>query len=192
VMDSAAQTVFLRRPGMRLDLGAIAKGYAADEIAQILANHKVKAAIIDLGGNILAFGAKKDKSPWRIGIQDPESERGEYLGIVTGPQMTVVTSGVYERFFIENGTRYHHILSTRTGWPVDNGLLSVSIVSKRSIDADALSTSLFILGMEKGLALLKNFADTYAIFIDKDHKVYLSPGAEKIFTLISKTYRLAG
>lgn len=191
VMDSSAQTVFLKKPGMRLDLGAIAKGYAADEIAQILSAHKVKAGIVDLGGNILAFGTKKDKSLWRIGIQDPESERGEYLGIVTGSQMTVVTSGVYERYFIENGTRYHHILSTRTGWPADNGLISVSIVAKKSIDADALSTSLFILGVEKGLALLRNFPDTYAIFIDRDHKVYLSPGAGKIFKLISKEYRLS-
>jgi thiamine biosynthesis lipoprotein len=176
---------------MRLDLGAIAKGYAADEIEQILLNHKVKAAVIDLGGNIFVFGSKKDKSPWRVGIQNPESERGEYLGIVTGGQMTVVTSGVYERYFIENGKRYHHILSTQTGFPVDNGLLSVSIVSKSSIDADALSTSLFILGIEKGMEFLKRFPDTYAIFIDKDKKVYLSVGAGKVFTLQDTTYRLA-
>lgn len=191
VLDTTTRTVFLKKSGMRLDLGAIAKGYAADEIEKILMNHKVKAAVIDLGGNIFVFGSKKDKSPWRVGIQNPESERGEYLGIVTGGQMTVVTSGVYERYFIENGKRYHHILSTQTGFPVDNGLVSVSIVSKSSIDADALSTSLFILGIEKGMEFLKQFPDTYAVFIDKDKKVYLSVGAGKVFTLQDNTYRLA-
>ncbi len=191
VMDAATRKVFLKKPGMRLDLGAIAKGYAADEVAKILIAHKVKAAVVDLGGNVLVFGSKKDKSPWRVGIQNPESARGEYLGIATGAQMTVVTSGVYERYFIQDGKRYHHILSTETGWPVDNGLVSVSIISKSSIDADALSTSLFILGIEKGMALLKNFPDTYAVFIDKDKKVYLSPGASKVFTLQDKNYHLA-
>jgi len=105
--------------------------------------------------------------------------------------MTVVTSGVYERYFIENGKRYHHIMSTQTGFPVDNDLISVSIVSKSSIDADALSTVLFVLGIEKGMEFLKQFPDTYAIFIDKDHNVYLSPGAGKVFTLQDKSYRYA-
>jgi len=191
VLDTTTRTVFLKKPGMALDLGAIAKGYAADEIEKILLNHKVKAAVIDLGGNVFVFGSKKDKSSWRIGIQNPESERGEYLGIVSGGQMTVVTSGVYERYFIENGKRYHHIMSTQTGFPVDNDLISVSIVSKSSIDADALSTVLFVLGIEKGMEFLKQFPDTYAIFIDKDHNVYLSPGAGKVFTLQDKSYRYA-
>ena len=191
VLDTTTRTVFLKKPGMALDLGAIAKGYAADEIEKILLNHKVKAAVIDLGGNVFVFGSKKDKSPWRIGIQNPESERGEYLGIVTGGQMTVVTSGVYERYFIENGKWYHHIMSTQTGFPVDNDLISVSIVSKSSIDADALSTALFVFGIEKGMEFLKQFPDTYAIFIDKDHNVYLSPGAGKVFTLQDKNYRYA-
>lgn len=191
VLDATTRTVFLKKPGMALDLGAIAKGYAADEIEKILLNHKVKAAVIDLGGNVFVFGSKKDKSPWRIGIQNPESERGEYLGIVSGGQMTVVTSGVYERYFIENGKRYHHIMSTQTGFPVDNDLISVSIVSKSSIDADALSTVLFVLGIEKGMEFLKQFPDTYAIFIDKDHNVYLSPGAGKVFNLQDKSYRYA-
>lgn len=191
VLDANAQTVFLKRSGMRLDLGAIAKGYSADEIEKILVAHRVKAAIIDLGGNIFVYGSKKDKSPWRVGIQNPESTRGEYLGIVTGAQMTVVTSGVYERYFFENGKRYHHILSTQTGFPVDNGLVSVTIVSKSSIDADALSTSLFILGIDKGIEFLKQFSGTYAVFIDKDHKVYLSPGAGKVFSLQAEDYHLA-
>ncbi|OQB97032.1 MAG: Thiamine biosynthesis lipoprotein ApbE precursor [Spirochaetes bacterium ADurb.Bin110] len=190
VLDASTNKVFLRKQGMRLDLGAIAKGYAADEVEKILQLARVKAAAIDLGGNVLVYGTKKDKTSWRVGIQNPESERGDYLGIVEGPQMTVVTSGVYERYFIENGKWYHHIMDTKTGFPVDNGLMSVSIVSKSSIDADALSTSLFALGIEQGMELLKRFPDAYAIFIDKEKKVYLSPGAEKVFTLIDKSYTL--
>lgn len=191
VLDDARRTVFLKRPGMRIDLGAIAKGYAADELEKIMLADKVKAAIIDLGGNIFVYGSKRDKSPWRVGIQNPESTRGEYLGIVTGAQMTVVTSGIYERFFFENGKRYHHILSTQTGFPVDNGLESVSIISKSSIDADALSTSLFILGIQRGMEFIQQFPDTYAVFIDRDKRVYLSPGAGKVFTLMDKAYTLA-
>jgi len=191
VLDATTRKVFLKKPGMALDLGAIAKGYAADEIEKILLNHKVKAAVIDLGGNIFVFGSKKDKSPWRVGIQNPDSTRGEFLGIVAGGQMTVVTSGVYERYFIENAKRYHHILDPKTGFPVDNGLVSVSVVSKSSIDADALSTSLFVLGIEKGMEFLRQFPDTYAVFIDKDNRVYLSPGAGKVFTLQDKNYQLA-
>jgi len=191
VMDEKAHTVFLKRAGMRIDLGAIAKGYAADELEKIMLEDKVKAAIIDLGGNIFVYGSKHDKSPWRVGIQNPDSPRGDYLAIVTGAQMTVVTSGIYERFFFENGKRYHHILSTQTGFPVDNGLVSVSIISKSSIDADGLSTTLFILGIQKGIEFLRQFPDTYAVFIDSQKKVYLSPGASKVFTLLDKTYTLA-
>lgn len=191
VLDENSHRVFLKKPGMRIDLGAIAKGYAADELEKIMDADKVKAAIIDLGGNIFVYGSKHDKSPWRVGIQNPDSPRGDYLGIVTGAQMTVVTSGIYERFFFENGKRYHHILNTQTGFPVDNGLVSVSIVSKSSIDADALSTSLFILGIQKGMEFLRQFPDTYAVFIDKDKKVYLSQGASKVFTLLDKDYTLA-
>jgi len=190
VLDASANKVFLKEEGMSLDLGAIAKGYAADEIEKILRLAKVKAAVIDLGGNIFVYGTKKDKTLWRVGIQNPESERGDYLGIVEGPQMTIVTSGIYERCFIENGKRYHHILDTKTGFPVDNGLVSVSIIGQSSIDADVLSTSLIALGIEKGLELLKRFPNTYAIFIDKDKMVYLSPGAEKVFTLLDKNYTL--
>ena len=190
VLDASTNKVLLKKQGMRLDLGAIAKGYAADEVEKILTRAKVKAAVIDLGGNVFVYGTKKDKTPWRVGIQNPESERGDYLGIVEGPQMTVVTSGIYERYFIENGKRYHHIMDTKTGFPVDNGLLSVSIIGQSSIDADALSTSLFALGIEKGMELLKQFPYTYAIFIDKYKKIYLSPGAEKVFTLLDKGYSL--
>jgi len=183
--------VRLKSPGMRLDLGAIAKGYSADEVASICERHRVKAAVVDLGGNVLVYGAKKDGSPWRVGVQDPKSDRGEYLGLVTGKNMTVVTSGIYERFFIENGVRYHHILDTKTGYPATNGLVSVSIVAERSIDADGLSTSVFALGLENGMKLVKSLPGVNAIFVDDKNRVFLSPGANKIFSLTNKDYTLS-
>ncbi|MFA6366548.1 MAG: FAD:protein FMN transferase, partial [Candidatus Hydrogenedentales bacterium] len=153
--------------------------------------HKVKAAVVDLGGNVLVYGKKKDGSAWRVGVQDPRSDRGDYLGLVTGKAMTVVTSGIYERFFIEDGKRYHHILNPKTGFPVDNGLVSVSIITEKSIDADALSTSVFALGLEKGMALVNSLPGVHAIFIDDKNKVYLSPGTNKIFSLSNSAYTLS-
>lgn len=190
-LDHINLTVRLKSPGMRLDLGAIAKGYSADEVASICERHRVKAAVVDLGGNVLVYGAKKDGSPWRVGVQDPKSDRGEYLGLVTGKSMTVVTSGIYERFFIENGVRYHHILDTKTGYPVSNSLVSVSIIAERSIDADGLSTSVFALGLENGMKLVKSLPGVNAIFVDDKNRVFLSPGANKIFSLTNKDYTLS-
>jgi thiamine biosynthesis lipoprotein len=190
-LDETKKTVFLQRQGMSLDLGAIAKGYAADEIVKIMASHRVKAAVVDLGGNVLVYGQKKDGSPWRIGVQDPASDRGDYLGLVSGKAMTVVTSGIYERFFSENGVRYHHILDTTTGYPADKGLVSVTIIATSSIDADALSTSVFALGLEKGMELVKSLPEIRAIFIDDKNSVYLSPGTESIFSLTNNNYQLA-
>ncbi len=190
-LDAEAKTVRLASPGMRLDLGAIAKGYAADECDRILHAHKVKAAIVDLGGNVLVFGKKKDGNPWKIGVQNPDKERNSYIGLVTGFDITVVTSGIYERFFIQDGKRYHHILDTKTGFPVDNGLKSVTIMTNSSIDADGLSTSVFALGKDRGLELVKSMKGAEAVIIDSADRVWLSPGASKLFKLTDKTYTLA-
>ncbi|TXT44615.1 MAG: thiamine biosynthesis lipoprotein [Spirochaetes bacterium] len=190
-INPTALTVRLPLPGMKLDLGAIAKGYAADEIARILEKHRVRAAVVDLGGNVLVFGKKKDGSPWRVGVQDPSSDRGEYIGLVAGEAMTVVTSGIYERFFIEDGVRYHHLLDPKTGFPAKNNLVSVTIIASSSIDADALSTSAFILGLEKGMKLVEGIPDVGAVFIDLEKRVYLSSRAKKIFTLTNKGYTMA-
>jgi thiamine biosynthesis lipoprotein len=190
VLDREQGSVFLKRPGMALDLGAIAKGYAADEAAAIIGRAGIKRAIIDLGGNILVYGLKKDKSPWKIGIQDPSGIRGSYIGFLRVQDKTVVTSGVYERYFEVEGRRYHHILSTQTGYPVQNGLLSVSIVTGRSIDADALSTAVFTMGYEKGKALLESLADTQGIFIFEDRGIRIC--GEIDFTLSNDNYRIIG
>lgn len=191
VLDERASTVFLPKVGMRLDLGAIAKGYAADETARILAERKVRAAVVDLGGNVLVFGKKADGSLWRVGVQNPFNDRGDYLGIMNMPAGTVVTSGVYERFFEQDGKRYHHILDTRTGRPVESGLVSVTVVAPSSIDADALSTTLFVLGRARGLALVKTLPGVEAVFVDEGRRLYLSPGASKAFNLTDKGFTFA-
>jgi len=176
-LDKEQRSVFLRRPGMALDLGAIAKGYAADEAAVIIRKAGLKQAIIDLGGNILVYGEKKDKSPWRVSVQDPLEDRGRSLGVITGPEATMVTSGVYERFFEADGQQYHHIFSPFNGYPADTGLLSVTIISKNSIDADALSTAVFVLGYEKGRALIEPLEGTEAVFVFNDQSVRKTEGA---------------
>jgi thiamine biosynthesis lipoprotein len=192
VIDRKEGTVFLRRGGMALDLGAIAKGYAADEAARIAAEGGIRRGVLDLGGNILVIGSRKGNRPWRIGIQDPEEGRGVYLGVLLVRGRSVVTSGVYERFFEEDGRRYHHILSTADGYPVRNGLLSVTIVAARSVDADALSTAVFALGYEKGRRLVESTPDTEAIFVFEDMSVRLTAGLGGNFTLTGEKYRLEG
>jgi thiamine biosynthesis lipoprotein len=190
VIDETASTVFLRQPGMGLDLGAIAKGYAADEAARIVRAAGIKRALIDLGGNILVYGTKRDRSPWRVGIQNPLEGRGAYFGIAEVKNKTLVTSGVYERFFESDGKRYHHILSTRDGYPVDQGLLSVTVIGHSSIDADALSTSLFALGYERGSILLESLDNTEAIFVFSDLSVRGTSGAFEHFTLADEDFKI--
>ena len=151
-------SVMLSQRGMSLDLGGIVKGYAADELVKILQKRNVKRAIIDLGGNVFVYGKKKDGSLWRVGVKDPEFPEGTPALIMHLTNSTVVTSGVYERFFVEDGAWYHHILDTKTGYPASTGLLSTTIICESSMAADALSTSVFALGKERGMELLKKIA----------------------------------
>jgi len=170
-LNSERSSVFLKQAGMSLDLGAIAKGYAADEAAAIIRKAGLKRAIIDLGGNIVTYGEKQDKTPWKVGLQTPLEDRGAYFGIISGPEQSTVTSGVYEKFFEVDGKRYHHIFSPFDGYPVQNSLLAVTIIAKCSIDADALSTAVFVLGYEKGRDLIESLEGTEAVFIFEDLSV---------------------
>ncbi|MDR2485781.1 MAG: FAD:protein FMN transferase [Treponema sp.] len=195
LIDRQSGTVFLRRPGMALDLGGIAKGYAADEAVRIIAKARIPGAIIDLGGNVFAYGKKegprgKAAEPWRIGLQNPLGDRGTYIGILEIENKSIVTSGVYERYAEINGRQYHHILSAEDGYPVDNGLLSVTIVADWSIDADALSTAAFALGYEKGRALIESMDNTGGVFVFADRSIRLTGGAEAVFTLKDTSYRI--
>jgi len=184
-IDEKAGTVFLHKQGMLMDLGAIAKGYAADEVGRILMENRVKAAVVDLGGNIKVVGKKPDGTGWRVGIQNPFDDRGDYLGIATlEGGSTVVTSGIYERYFFgDDGTRYHHLFDTKTGYPVRNGLVSVTIITDSSIDADGLSTTAFSLGLTAGMALIESLDGVEAVFIDEERRLYMSSGATSIFEL---------
>ncbi|MDR2535860.1 MAG: FAD:protein FMN transferase [Treponema sp.] len=188
VIDKEAGTAFLRRSNMMLDLGAIAKGYAADEAAKILSKAGVPGGIIDLGGNIVAYKNKKESNGeytgfWRIGLQNPLEDRGTYIGILEVQHKSIVTSGIYERYAEINGTRYHHILSTANGYPVDNDLLSVTIIADASMDADALSTAVFALGYEKGRTLIESLDRVEGVFVFADKGIRLTQGAKSMFRL---------
>lgn len=167
-------------PDTQLDLGAIAKGYIADKLKAYLTEQGVKSAIINLGGNILCIGNKPDATPFKIGVQKPFEDRNETIATMNITDMSVVSSGVYERNFIIDGVNYHHILNPKTGYPYDNGLVSVTIISKLSVDGDGLSTTCFALGLEEGLKLINSTPDTYAIFITDDYKIHYSNGAEAL------------
>ncbi|CAH0122478.1 FAD:protein FMN transferase [Paenibacillus sp. CECT 9249] len=189
--DETNRTVKLAQSGMSIDLGGIGKGYAADRIAERLLEMGFKSAIIDLGGNIMAVGTKPGGELWNIGIQAPDEMRGNPIGQIRVDNQTIVTSGVYERYFMENGQRYHHILDTKTGYPVRNELISVTIVADRSADADALSTAAFALGLEEGLQLTQSLDRVEALFVTAERKVYMTDGLIKSFRLTDETYELA-
>ncbi len=191
-LDAGRGTAYLRRKGMALDLGSTTKGFAADEVARLIREAGVKKAVIDLGGNVLVEGSRPDGKPWRIGLQDPfTSDRGAYLGVASLTSRTMVTSGVYERFFIgADGKRYHHILDTATGYPVDNGLMSVTVITPRSYDADGFTTTIFALGRERGMALAKA-RGVDAILVDAAKKVYMSPGVSAYFEITDPSFSFA-
>jgi thiamine biosynthesis lipoprotein len=182
VLDELKHTAYLKKAGQAVDLGGIAKGYAADEVKRLLMEGGVKSALINLGGNIMTIGGRTDGGPWQIGVQNPASVRGEYLGTLAITDRTVVTSGSNEQLFIKDGRRYHHILDPRTGAPSQSGLQSVTVIGKSSVEADALTTAIFVLGMEKGMELLeKHKAD--AVFATNDYRVYLTRGLVNQFVM---------
>ncbi|MGE4467953.1 FAD:protein FMN transferase [Sphaerochaeta sp.] len=193
ILEPETREVYLPVEGMALDLGGIAKGYAADEVKQILLDHGVDKAIVNLGGNVLTLGRKVDGSLWRIGIQDPDDGRGAYVMIVELDDTSLVTSGPYERFLELEGEIYHHILDTTTGFPVESDFTSVSIITQSSFLADALSTSVYALGYEKGMDLINSLDGVQAVFLTDDKEVVLSEKAsdgELRYFLTDETYRI--
>lgn len=169
--------IYFDSPETSIDLGAIAKGYIADRVKEYLVDNGVKSAIIDLGGNVLCIGSRMDGTPFRIGLQMPFKDRSETIAVLMIRDRSVVTSGVYERCFTEDGINYHHLLNPKTGYPYQNGLLSVTIVSKESVDGDGLSTTCFSMGLEKGLELINSMEGVYGYFITDDYQVHYSQGA---------------
>ncbi|MBO7613077.1 MAG: FAD:protein FMN transferase [Treponema sp.] len=166
-----SKRIFLLQKGMALDLGGIAKGYAADEMARILGEHNVRQAIVNLGGNVYAYGSKKDGSKWKVAVKNPQHPASDpALAICFNQNNSVVTSGAYERYFEKNGRRYHHIINPKIGYPEENNVGSVTIVSRSSIEADALSTAAYILGPNEYFKRER----TAALFILEDSSVKAS------------------
>ncbi len=192
VLDSDTMSAFLPEKELAVDLGGIAKGYIADRVKDFLVSSGAGGGIIDLGGNILVFGKKPDGSDFKIGLQSPFEGRGSTIGTVTLSEGSVVTSGIYERFFEQDGKRYHHIFDTRTGFPVDNSLAGVSVITRESAAGDALSTAVFALGLERGLALVEKTEGVEAVFITKDKEVYISSGLKDSFTLTDRNFTMRG
>lgn len=189
-LNEAESTAYLPVAGMGVDLGAIAKGFAADESRRIMEEHGVKSALISVGGNIYAMGEKPDNTPWRIGIQDPLDSRNRVMATLDVKDETLVTSGGYERYLDAGGVRYHHILDPSTGYPAETDLLSVTIVSKSSIDADALSTSLFLMGRDAALEYAQRDGGFEAVLIDDDLGVYCTCGIQNRLTIVNSNYTL--
>lgn len=171
-INIAGNTINLTTPGMMLDLGGIAKGYAADAMKKYLNEHGVHEGFVNLGGNVLTLGEKSDGSSYRIGIREPFGTDGSIITSVEVSDKSIVTSGRYERYFEKDGKIYHHILNPDTGYPYDNDLNSVTILSDSSMEGDALSTICFSLGMEKGMAFISSLPDVEAIFIDTDNQIH--------------------
>lgn len=179
--------------GTTLNLGAEGKGIGCDRVMEFLRTQPdVSSALINLGGSsVMTYGYKPDGNPWRIAITDPRDNRGDYLGVVSlGADEYLSTSGDYEKFFMENDVRYHHIMDPKTGAPSRSGLMSVTIVCDRGICADALSTACFVLGREKGMELAALYGAD-ALLVDEEFQVYVSEGMEERFTLMKDGYRMA-
>lgn len=162
--------------GMSIDLGAIAKGYIADKLKEYLLSQGVDSALIYLGGNVLCVGSKPEAAPFTVGIEKPFDINGNATATLKIIDTSVVTSGTYQRYFKKNGLIYHHILDSTTGYPYQNGLTSVTIVTSSSTDADALSTTCFALGLEKGLELLESLDYADGFFITEDGEYYFTEG----------------
>ena len=169
------QDITLPSDDIQFDVGAIAKGYIADRMKDLLVKKGVKSAIINLGGNVLCIGSKPDGTPFKIGIQKPFADRNETEAVMDITGKSVVSSGIYERCFKQNGKLYHHILNPKTGYPYDNSLISVTIISDQSVDGDALSTTCFALGLEDGLKFAEK-KGVQAVFITEDYELHYTDG----------------
>lgn len=170
-------SVTLHDPEASVGLGFIAKGYIADKMKEYLLSQGVKSALINLGGNLLAIGSKPDGSSFNFGIQKPFDAQGTPITTLSVSDGSLVSSGVYERYFYENGILYHHLLDPDTGYPIQNNLLGVTILSDSSTVGDALSTTCFVLGLEDGMRLIETLEDVEAVFITDDYELHYSSGS---------------
>lgn len=184
IQYDAATGVVTLPEGMEIDLGSVAKGYAGQLAAQMLREHGVQSALLNLGGNVQTVGTKPDGSPWQIGIKDPQGE--DAMMVLSVEDQAVVTSGGYERYFEQDGQTYWHIMDPFTGRPADSGLLSVTIVGDEGVVCDGLSTALFVMGLEKAADLWAQSGDFEAVFVTASGEVYITEGLRDHFALTER------
>ena len=178
-VNKTKNEITLKTADTAIELGAIAKGYIADRLKDYLVSQNVKSAIINLGGNVLCIGEKPDNSAFKIGIQKPFADRSETIAVMDIRDKSVVSSGIYERCFEQDSTLYHHLLNPKTGYPYDNGLIAVTIISDQSVDGDALSTTCFALGLEDGVKLAESLDDVQAFFVTSDYEIHYTKDFRK-------------
>lgn len=167
--------------GMKIDLGGIAKGYTSSRVMQIFKDCGVKSGLVSLGGNVQVLGTKTDGTNWQIAIENPDKSK-DYIGVVSVKNKAVITSGGYERYFERDGKTYHHILNPKTGYPAESGLKSVTIVSDNGTLADALSTSLFVMGKEKAIDYWREHKNEFdAVFVEDDGSITITEGLKKTY-----------
>lgn len=180
IFDEKSGNIKLKE-NMKIDLGGIAKGYTSNRVMQIFKECGVKSGLVSLGGNVQALGTKTDGTAWQIAIENPDKS-SDYIGVVSVKDKAVITSGGYERYFEKNGKTYHHILDPETGYPAESGLKSVTIVSGDGTLADALSTSLFVMGKEKALDYWREHKNEFdTVLVEDNGDITITGGLEKIF-----------
>lgn len=184
LLNSHELTAGLSKEGQIIDLGGIGKGYASDRCMKILQENGVSSAFVNIGGNVSTLGNKPDGTPWAVGIRHPR-HNDRLFGAVMVSGKAVVTSGDYERYFIDNeGTRRHHILNPITGYPSESGLTSVTVVADSAMLADALSTAIFVAGMDIGIGYLAHYPGAEAVLVDNDQKIYITKGLRSCFQAV--------
>lgn len=178
--DADRKTAGLKNHGQSVDLGGIGKGFASDRFMEIFKEYGVTSAFSNIGGNVSTLGGKPEGSPWRVGIRHPRLNG--LIGAVEVTGKAVVTSGDYERYFLnKEGKRFHHILNPLTGYPAESGLVSVTVVADSAMIADALSTVVFVAGMERGLSFIEQYQKTEAVLVNEKLIAYVTRGLRKCF-----------
>ena len=186
ILNPDTKSIFLSQKGMKIDLGALAKGYIADKVMDYLKSEKVTSAMINLGGNVLVYGdnPKQENGIWRIGIQNPKTTRGNNIGILSLKNKSVVTSGIYERHLRVGRKDYHHIFDRKTGYPIETDMASLTIVSDLSVDCEIWTTKLFGLPIMQALTTIQNTPNIEGILITKDNRLAITSGLKSHFQML--------
>ena len=181
-IDETTGNVSFEKEGMMIDFGGIAKGYTSSCLMDIYRDYGVESACVSLGGNVHVLGCKPDGSKWRVAVRDPE-DSSSYMGILSISDSAVITSGAYERYFEQDGEVYHHILDPETGHPADSGIISSTIVTNDGTLADALSTAVYVMGLDAAVNMWREHSnDLQMIIMTEDHNIYITKGLEESFT----------